>query len=60
MNRLSRTAQSDYERARASVTSLTKWIDTLKRENATANDAQVSCGNSSGSRAPIAPSTRAS
>jgi uncharacterized protein involved in exopolysaccharide biosynthesis/Mrp family chromosome partitioning ATPase len=41
VNRLSRTAQSDYERARASVTSLTKWIDNLKRENATANDAQV-------------------
>lgn len=41
VNRLSRTAQSDYERARASVTSLTKWIDNLKRENAQANDAQV-------------------
>ena len=39
--RLTRTAQSDYERARASQASITTMIESLKRENATANAAQV-------------------
>lgn len=39
--RLTRTAQSDYDRARASQASITRMIDTLKQETSTANEAQV-------------------
>lgn len=39
--RLTRTAQSDYDRARSSEVAITRRIDALKRENTAANEAQV-------------------
>ncbi|GLS44515.1 GumC family protein [Methylobacterium brachythecii] len=41
VTRLTRTAQSDYERAKFSETAITRRIEVLKRENSAANEAQV-------------------
>ncbi|WP_375409525.1 GumC family protein [uncultured Methylobacterium sp.] len=41
LNRLARTAESDYERARSSEASLARKIESLKSESGTANQAQV-------------------